>query len=776
MMGTGRMLLVGGVLAATFLLSFEGLRPPAPKPSDAPSTQFSAGRAYGVLARLLGAGLPHPAGSATNDAVRIQITEELNKLGYQPELQSAFACNLYGNCATVKNILARLNGADRSPAVLLAAHYDSVPAGPGASDDGMGIAAVLEIARALKSLQAPRNTIILLLTDGEEAGMLGAQAFVDIHPWAREVRAAVNIDTRGSSGPSLMFETGSANDWAVRLYAEHATRPATTSIAYTVYKMLPNDTDFSIFRSAGYQGLNFANIGDVATYHTPLDNLENVNSATLQHHGDAALQMVVALANSDLRNLAMDTAPSAGELSNTKHQAVFFDVFGRKTIWWEARRTLLFAFIGALLLFLQVALLLYNKRLAVKELLWGLLAWFVTIVATGTFALLLKHFLVLTGAIPVKWVAHPLPLLIAFWAFPLATVAILALAFARRACFWGLWSGVWVWWAILSIVISWLTPGMSYVLLIPTAVAALAGLPFTLWRSIRVPGRSLAALLPLAVAGMVGFAVPMLLYEAMGIDSLVTMALLVGLIFTASAPFCVALRGSYGLPMLMFPGVPVAVVVLAVFGAVIAPAYSAKSPQHVNIECWQDTDSGTSQWIAFPASGVLPEPIRLATPFHRLQYGPFPWGSESAFVANAPHVDVNPPTFTILESSVAGNRREFLTLLRSERGAPEATVLFPPDAGVELVRIEGEPVVLEKDIARRYLNGWSAFNCLTMPAKGVQVSFTLPVGRPVEVIALDRSFSLPLEGMFLLKSRPLAAVPFQNGDVTLVSRHVQLLP
>ena len=142
-------------------------------------------------------------------------------------------------------MLARLDGAQQGPAVLLAAHYDSVPAGPGESDDGIGVAAVLEAARALKSLPAPLHTVIFLIDDGEEAGLLGARAFVDFHPWASEVKAAVNVDARGTSGPSLMFETGSANDWAVRLYARSIARPATSSIAYTIYKQLPNDTDFS---------------------------------------------------------------------------------------------------------------------------------------------------------------------------------------------------------------------------------------------------------------------------------------------------------------------------------------------------------------------------------------------------------------------------------------------------------------------------------------------------------------------------------------------------
>jgi hypothetical protein len=224
--------------------------------------------------------------------------------------------------------------------------------------------------------------------------------------------------------------------------------------------MLPNATDFSIFKGAGYQGLNLANIGGVVHYHTPLDNLENADSATLQQHGDNALQLILALANADLRSFAVDTMVATGDFSGTQHQAVFFDVFGRKTVWWEARRTLLFAFIGALLLLLQIAWLIYSKRLSVKELFWGLLEWFVAIVATGLLALFLKRLLLVTGAIPVNWVAHPLPLLIAFWALPLATVVILAMVFARRTGFWGLWSGVWVWWAVLSIVISWLSPGM----------------------------------------------------------------------------------------------------------------------------------------------------------------------------------------------------------------------------------------------------------------------------------------------------------------------------
>ena len=153
---------------------------------------------------------------------------------------------------------------------MLAAHYDSVLAGPGVSDDGIGVATVLEIARAVKSQPVPRHSIVFLIDDGEEAGLLGARAFVDSDPWAKNIGAAVNLEARGTSGPSLMFETGAANAWAVRLYASSVKSPLTSSIFYTLYKRLPNDTDFTVFKAAGYEGMNFAFIGDVVRSTLPL--------------------------------------------------------------------------------------------------------------------------------------------------------------------------------------------------------------------------------------------------------------------------------------------------------------------------------------------------------------------------------------------------------------------------------------------------------------------------------------------------------------------------
>jgi Peptidase family M28 len=761
--GARRVLPTAAILAVIFFLSVAGLRPPAPLPTSAGATEFSADRAREVLRRLVGDGIPHPTGSAANGVVRGRVIDELTKLGYQPEVQSGFSCDDFGTCATVKNILARLDGVEPGASVLLAAHYDSVPAGPGASDDGAGVAAVIEIARALKSTPAPRHSIIILIDDGEEAGLLGAHVFVTQSPWAKDVRAAVNLEARGTSGPSMMFETGNANYWAVKLYSEHAARPATSSIFYQVYKQLPNDTDFTVFKASGYQGVNFAYIGDVNHYHTPLDNFANADPRSLQHHGENALPMILALANSDLN-------------SPPVKEAVFFDLFQRRVIMWPAAWSFPISIVALILLLFQVGWLLAKNRLLPSALLWGVVNWLAIFVTTGVLALIFQKILHVAGVTPTNWVAHPLPLQIAFWSLAISVVTVVSLAFENRSGFWGLWAGVWIWWALFSAVVCWLTGGIGYVLLVPTCIAAVVGLPFTLRGSEPTKGVWLAAALPLFAAGILGFDHVILLYDGLGIRILAGIALLIALLLSPLAPLLASLREPKGFTRFALPGTAIAATVLAVFAAVVAPAYSAKAPEHVNLQYRQDGDSGSSQWVVYTDSGRLPEPIRVATNFRRIDKGSLPWDTLPAFLADAPHLEIAAPTFTILESSESGGKRQYRALLRSERGAPEAAVFFPPDSGIDQIRIQDEPIPHKTARVLRYFNGWDLYRCMTMPAKGIEIQFQLPLGKPVEVYVLDLSYLLPLEGMFVVKSRPLTATSYQQGDVTILTRRVQLNP
>ena len=160
--------------------------------------------------------------------------------------------------------------------VLGVAHYDSTPSGPGASDDGAGVVTMLECARKLKG-QRFRNPIGFLITDGEEAGLLGAEAFVADPKLSRNVRAVVNVENRGTTGPSFLFETSVNNRDLVPLF-RNLRRPFTSSLFYTVYQLLPNDTDVTVFKRAGKIAVNFAAIGGVEHYHTASDDLAHVDA------------------------------------------------------------------------------------------------------------------------------------------------------------------------------------------------------------------------------------------------------------------------------------------------------------------------------------------------------------------------------------------------------------------------------------------------------------------------------------------------------------------
>ena len=746
-----------------FCFSLLAIHPPSPKPASAPPTEFSAERARAVQSALTGDGIPHPIGSHQNDVVRQRIIDRFKQLGYDPQVQTAFDCDEYGTCGTVKNVLARLDGMESGPAVLVAAHYDSVPAGPGSSDDGSGAATVLEIARALKAMPAPRHPVVLMIDDGEEAGLLGARAFVDFDPLAKEVRAAVNIEARGSSGPSLMFETGSANEWAVRLYAQHASRPATNSILYTVYKMMPNDTDFTVFKAAGYQGVNFAYVNHVVHYHTPLDNMQNASAASLQHQGDNALPSVVALANSS----ELDDPPST--------EAVYADIFSLWTARWPAHRTLLFAIIVLLLIAGQILWLIRKKRLKPAQLVWGVIAWIAAIVATGVLAEIIIRILRLLGALPVNWIAHPLPIRAAMWSLALMVVIAHAASFAGRAKFWGLWAGTWAAMAVLSFVLAWLVPGFSFMFLVSAAVAALSALPFTLRDEKGRPGALIPVILPLLATSITGFGTALMLYNGLGVPSLPMSAVVVAMLFAPLLPLGADLSNATLMPRLSIPGLPIIATIALCFLAAVAPAFSAKAPERLNIDYWLDADAGRAEWLAVPDSGRLPGALRNAGKFREGE-SPLPWSRAKTFAARAPKLNLAPPIFTIQQSSAANGRRSYRMLLVSERDAPEATVLFPPNSGIESVRVEDVPIGPESPREARFLNGWMAYRCDTMPPNGVTLNFTLPAGKPVTVFVIDKTFKLPDDAKSLVAARPANTTPSQDGDVTLVSRRVELLP
>ncbi len=296
---------IAAVLAAV-ALGLAPLVPPDAAPADAPATEFSATRAWKHVATVAAA--PHPVGSEAHAAVREYIVQQIQLMGLDAAVQEVESTiNRRGQPAvpvTVRNIVMRLPGSQTSKAVLLVAHYDSTASSPGASDNASGVATLLESARALRAHPPLRNDVIFLFSDAEEAGLLGARAFVQHHPLASRVGLVVNFDARGSGGPAVMFETGAPHASVVPTFARTAPYPIATSLSEEVYRWMPNTTDFTIFKRAGYAGLNFALFAERRHYHNASDSIEHVDARSLQHQGANALAMARAFGDADLRAAA----------------------------------------------------------------------------------------------------------------------------------------------------------------------------------------------------------------------------------------------------------------------------------------------------------------------------------------------------------------------------------------------------------------------------------------------------------------------------------------
>ncbi len=220
---------VGGALAllalaAIVVLSWVLQQPPDPVPASAPATAFSSERAYTDLQRIAGTE-PTPIGSVGSDAIRDHLAAVMSAAGFNVEVQTGVGSQTFQSATVagrVDNVVATLPGNDSTGSVVLAAHYDSTFGTPGAADDKASVAAMLETARALVSAGPLRNDVIVIFTDGEEAGLLGASSFVAEHPLADRGGVILNWEATGNAGPSVMFETTSGNAELIKEFAASA--------------------------------------------------------------------------------------------------------------------------------------------------------------------------------------------------------------------------------------------------------------------------------------------------------------------------------------------------------------------------------------------------------------------------------------------------------------------------------------------------------------------------------------------------------------------------
>lgn len=261
---------------------------------------------------------PHFIGSQENEKVRDYIVAQFKQLGIEAVVEAQFVQqrrpgNAFMRLAKPENIIARLKGKGTGKAVMVMGHYDSVLNSPGAGDDVHAVANILETARILAA-EERENDIIFLITDGEERGLFGAEAYAENHDLS-EIGVLLNYEARGNSGQSISFEWSDGNAWLVKQLRKVGKRPIANSMSYEIYDRMPNGSDFTIFKDEGVPGINNAFIGGFSYYHSPDDSPERLDYRSVQHSGENMLRLTRHFANLDL--------------SNVKSQnASFFNLFG----------------------------------------------------------------------------------------------------------------------------------------------------------------------------------------------------------------------------------------------------------------------------------------------------------------------------------------------------------------------------------------------------------------------------------------------------------------
>ncbi|MFF5175295.1 M28 family peptidase [Micromonospora sp. NPDC000089] len=750
------------------------LATPAPLPADAPADEFSAGRAYRTVQTI--ATRPHPAGSAANDQVREQLVGALRGLGLETEVQDTVAPEagqLSGaaggaTLARVRNVVARLPGSASTGRVFLVAHYDSVQSGPGGNDDAAGTSTILEVARALAAGPRPRNDIVFVLTDAEEACLCGASGFAADHPLAKGGGVVLNLEARGAGGPVIMFETSRNNAKLVDVFGRAAKHPVGTSFAVEIYRALPNDTDFTAFLDHGFVGLNSAYIDGGAIYHTPLDTPAAMDRGSLQMHGDNALGLAREFGRTDLADL------SSG------HDDTYFPVPGALVhypgwLTWPLAAVALLAVLalgwllrragrataGRLAAGFGLALVPVLLAPLAAQLLWA----GITALRPG-YAELLDPYRPTWFRLAV--VALAAAILLGWYALTRRWIGPAALAFGALA-----------WLAVFGVVLAALVPGGAYLAVLPALVGAVAGL-VALRTRIDGPWPVVAVALAGAVAVVILLPTVVLLFPALGMAMGGVGALFTVLLGLAVLPVLDLLHPAAGGPrrpvpararrLGALPTVAAALAAVALAGVgLVVDRFDAAHPVPTQLMYALDTDPGPDAPAWWITREKDPQPWTLQYVDTHDPSSPNWWwpalGDEPLFVGDAPRANLPAPAVQVLADTTSGGERTLRLRLTPQRTVRLVSLHVDTDtATVTRAEVAGRTVPGgSQQNSEETGNRWG-FGIVfhAPPPEGIEITLTVTPRKPKVVVrAMDASDGL--DGLPGFRPRP--------ADVGVVGSH-----
>jgi hypothetical protein len=587
--------------------------------------------------------------------------------------------------------------------------------------------------------------VLILVNDGEEIDLLGAEAFVR-EPAFAEVGAVVNVEARGTGGASLLIETQPGNAEVIARVGRALAQPAGTSLDYEIYKTLPNDTDFTVYRREGAAGASFALAQGAARYHTPRDDLAHLAPGSLQHHGDNLLGMARAFA--------------AGDTLDATHDAVFFSAFGGSLAAWPVTWNLALLALG-LVAWLALAMRVVRggdaRPLAVV--LASVVAVLVPVLA-GAFGFGVHALLAALGATPSEWTAQEASLVATFALLAVAIAFLLARPLVRRFGVAAVALASLVPFALLAIATTLSTPGAAHVGLLPLLAGALGG--------------HLAPKRPVAWAGLAALVAATLwfpnvanLYLAIGQAGLPGVALLMALALLPLLPALAGLeRGATWLG-----GLALAAMVACAGLAVVRPAFDEHVPRAVNL-LYVGTGAGGRVYV--DPYGALPPEFAGQAGFAAAPATLLPW-SPLELQAGPAGPALSPPALEVVGDTVANGRRRVQLRLRSTRGATSGGLRLPGSIDLSTVRVDGQPLLA----SRHGAPAPAPFRSITrigLPAAGVLVAFEADADQPIALYGVDSSRGIARGLEEVVRARDAVAVPIHGGDASLAWTKLELAP
>jgi Peptidase family M28 len=726
-------------------------QPPEPLKLDAPPELFSAARAYEQLRRLLGEESPHPTGTRSDAKLTERLLRELDRLGLKATSSERWVIVSRDGQSVlnrIQNVVAVISSSHpEKRSIMLACHHDSVAAGPGASDDGTSMAAFLEVGRALQ-LQAPLpRPVVLLFTDGEESGLVGARDFCDNNPLREHVGIVLNFEARGTRGGSLMFETSRGNRWMIDQVGKGVRKPMTSSAYVEVYRMMPNTSDLAVFMDRGLSGLNFAYIDGVNSYHTSRDNLQSIDLRSMQHHGDNALQLVRQLLSSNIE-----------QGMRADEDAVYTDLFARWIIMWPQSLGPWFSGF-ALVIMVWIA---HSGRV------------YFQLTAGGVIKGILCWLAVLLGAVFSSWcgwwllraadaIPTPFPGGVdrdVWMLYLLGCMGVFAVSASIRINPGIFWIVNAVLGALSAAVLSFTFSGFSYLWLLPTAANVASGL--TLWRKRFSRERLfIACILMSLVNGTVWFPVCLLLPEALGLSVAPVFGALMAMLLLPLVPTFLDLqpRRLVQIGLVVFA----LAFVLCVQGIRTSP-FSPESPRQVNLQLIERSGLNEAHLTVQPVDGSVPSAsIGQNKKLYELGMN----SGQSRDYYMTPSERFAMPDITVLNWRSNGiGQNTVIACVRSRRSAPYLSIGTPQSINVTEVTVDGVRFAVPKS---RWLR------VRGLPDEGINVQFEWIGGPELAFTVADLTFELPVWLAQVITARDkLPGCQAYLGDTSVAIKEVTL--